>query len=82
MCFFRRDFIGVEGSEGFEDLTERLRLAAQLTGGEETPSASEPNGASTPPLSVAEPAIEKTSSDMPEIGQAVDEAGERRDKGR
>src|SRR5579863_1593054 len=73
---------GKEGSERFEDLTERLRLAAQLTGGEETPSASEPNGASTPPLSVAEPAIEKTSSDMPEIGQAADEAGERRDKGR
>src|ERR1700730_18315367 len=29
---------GKEGAEGFEDLTERLRLAAQLTAGGETPS--------------------------------------------
>ena len=54
---------GKEGSEGFEDLTERLRLSAQLTAGEETRPAFELNGASTLPNSVAEPALEKTSSD-------------------
>ena len=73
---------GKEGSERFEDLTERLRLAAQLTAGEETQSAFEPNGAGTPPISVAEPVVEKTSSDMHEIGQAEEEAGERRDRRR
>src|SRR5271170_6059363 len=46
---------GKEGSEGFEDLTERLRLAAELTAGEEMPST-------------AEPTLEKTPSAMPEIG--------------
>jgi HPt (histidine-containing phosphotransfer) domain-containing protein len=55
---------GKEGSEGFEDLTERLRLAAQLTGGEEPESTSEPNGAGTPPISVAEPMVEKTATKL------------------
>ena len=32
---------GKEGPERFEDLTERLRVAAQLTAGEETPPAAE-----------------------------------------
>jgi two-component system, chemotaxis family, sensor kinase CheA len=73
---------GKEGSERFEDLTERLRLAAQLTAGEQTPSASEPQGAGTPPIPVAQPTVEKTSSDLHEIGQAEEEARERRDKGR
>src|SRR3984893_14210645 len=72
---------GKEGSERFEDLTERLRLAAQLTAGEETQPAFELNGAGTLPISVAEPVVEKTSSDMPEIGQAEEEA-ERRDRSR
>jgi two-component system, chemotaxis family, sensor kinase CheA len=73
---------GKEGAERFEDLTERLRLAAQLTAGEETPSAFEPNGAGTSPISVVEPVVEKTSSDMHEIGQAEEEGGERRDRSR
>jgi two-component system, chemotaxis family, sensor kinase CheA len=75
---------GKEGSERFEDLTERLRLAAQLTGGEETPSASEPNGASTPPLSVAEPAIEKTSFKLHEDGppEKEDERGRKKEGGK
>jgi two-component system, chemotaxis family, sensor kinase CheA len=51
---------GKEGSEGFEDLTERLRLAARLAGGEETPSVSEPKGALTSPKPVAEAMVEKT----------------------
>ncbi len=72
---------GKEGAERFEDLTERLRLAAQLTAGEETPPGFELNGAGTLPLSVAEPVVEKTSSDIPEIGQAEEEA-ERRDRSR
>jgi len=70
---------GREGAERFEDLTERLRLAAQLTAGEETPAGFEPNRAGTPPLSVPEPVVEKTSSDIHEIGQ-VEEEAERRDR--
>ncbi len=73
---------GKEGSEHFEDLTERLRLAAQLTTGEETAPAAEVKGAGTPPITVAEPMVEKTSSDPHEIGKAEEEARERRDKGR
>jgi two-component system, chemotaxis family, sensor kinase CheA len=72
---------GKEGPERFEDLTERLRLAAQLTAVKETHSGSEPKGASTPP-SVVEPVVEKTSSDMHEIGQAEEEPGERRNRRR
>jgi two-component system chemotaxis sensor kinase CheA len=73
---------GKEGSEGFEDLTERLRLAAQLTAGEETQSAFEPNGAGTPAVSVAEPVVRETSSEMHETGQAEEETDERRDRRR
>jgi two-component system chemotaxis sensor kinase CheA len=73
---------GKEGSEGFEDLTERLRLAAQLTAGEETQSTSEPNGAGIPPVSMAEPAVEGTPSDIHEIGQIEKEAGPTRGRRR
>jgi two-component system, chemotaxis family, sensor kinase CheA len=73
---------GKEGSEQFEDLTERLRLAAQLTAGEQTPQAPESKGAGAPPIPVSEPMVEKTSSDLHEIGQAEEEARERRDKRR
>jgi two-component system chemotaxis sensor kinase CheA len=68
---------GKEGEERFEDLTERLRLAAQSTAGEETRPGFERNGAGTLPISVAERVVEKTSSDMHEIGQADEEAGQR-----
>ncbi len=73
---------GKEGSEHFEDLTERLRLAAQLTEGEQTAPAAEAKGAGATPIPVAQPTVEKTSSDLHEIGQAEEEARERRDKGR
>jgi two-component system chemotaxis sensor kinase CheA len=73
---------GKEGSEGFEDLTERLRLAAQLTAGEETLAASQPNGAGIPPVSMAEPAVEGTPSDIHEIGQVEKEAGPTRGRRR
>ncbi|MEY2614316.1 MAG: two-component system, chemotaxis family, sensor kinase CheA [Verrucomicrobiota bacterium] len=73
---------GKEGSEGFEDLTERLRLAAQLTAGEETLAASKPNGAGIPPVSMAEPAVEGTPSDIHEIGQIEKEAGPTRGRRR
>jgi two-component system chemotaxis sensor kinase CheA len=73
---------GKEGSEGFEDLTERLRLAAQLTAGEETLAASKPNGAGIPPVSMAEPAVEGTPSDIHEIGQVEKEAGPTRERRR
>jgi two-component system, chemotaxis family, sensor kinase CheA len=73
---------GNEGSERFGDLTERLRLAAQLTAGEETEPAFEVNGAGILPISVAEPTVEKTSSKLHGIGQAEEEARERRDKRR
>jgi two-component system chemotaxis sensor kinase CheA len=73
---------GKEGSERFEDLTERLRLAAQLTAGKETQPVFELNGAGTAPRAVAEPTVEKTSSKQHEIGQAEEEARERRDKRR
>ena len=52
---------GKEGAERFEDLTERLRIAAQLTT-EETQSTPEPSGASTAPGLVTEPVVEKASS--------------------
>ncbi len=70
---------GKEGSERFADLTERLRLTAQLTAVEETRSGFEPHATSTPP-SVTERVVEKSVSDVHEIGQAEEEAGERRDR--
>jgi two-component system chemotaxis sensor kinase CheA len=75
---------GKEGSERFEDLTERLRLAAQLTAGEETPPAPEPNGAGTPPLPVAEPTVEKTSFKLHEDGppEKEDERGRKKEGGK
>ena len=64
---------GKEGSEHFEDLTERLRLAAQSTTGEETAPAAEAKGAGTPPMTVAAPAVEKTSSKLHKDGPAEKE---------
>jgi two-component system, chemotaxis family, sensor kinase CheA len=52
---------GKEGAERFEELTERLRIAAQLTDGQELPSAPDPSGVVIPPDLVAEPAVEKNS---------------------
>jgi len=53
---------GKEGAERFEDLTERLRIAAQLTAREETPSAPAPLSAGTAPGPITEQAVEKASS--------------------
>jgi two-component system, chemotaxis family, sensor kinase CheA len=53
---------GKEGAERFEDLTERLRIAAQLTAKEETPSASAQLSAGTAPGPITEQAVEKASS--------------------
>src|SRR5580704_9609763 len=73
---------GKEGSENFEDLTERLRLAAQLTTREQTAPAPEAKGAGATPTPVVQPTVEKTSSELHEIGQTEEEARERRDKGK
>jgi two-component system chemotaxis sensor kinase CheA len=59
---------GKEGAERFEELTERLRVAAQLTAGQEIPPAPEASGAVTPPGPVGEPATEKNSSVLQEDG--------------
>jgi two-component system, chemotaxis family, sensor kinase CheA len=58
---------GKEGPERFEELTERLRVAAQLTAGQELPSAPDPSSVATPPGLVAAPAVEKTPY-LPEEG--------------
>jgi len=54
---------GKEGPERFADLTERLRIAAQLT-----------SGAVTTPVLAAEPAMEKNMAELHEDGQPEDEA--------
>ncbi len=75
---------GKEGSEGFEDLTERLRLAAQLTAGEDAESTPEPTGAATPPIPVAEPIVQKTSPQLGESGPAEkeEERGKKKEGGK
>jgi two-component system chemotaxis sensor kinase CheA len=74
---------GKEGSEDFEDLTERLRLAAQLTGGEETPSVSKAKVAITPTTPVAEPTGEKTSPKLREDGLSEKEdRGKKKESGK
>ena len=56
---------GKEGPERFEDLTERLRVAAQLPAGPETRSA---DPRATLPV-IAEPAVEKTPLTCTKDGQ-------------
>ena len=75
---------GKEGSEGFEDLTERLRLAAQLTGSEVTESVSEPKGPGKPPIPVTEPMVEKTSTKLREDTPAEkeEERGKKKEGGK
>ena len=57
---------GKEGTERFEELTERLRVAAQLTTGREVPAASNPSSAAAPPALVAQPADGKSSPPLRE----------------
>ena len=59
---------GKEGAERFEELTQRLRVAAQLPAGQEIPAAPDPSGAATPPGLVAEPAAGKNSPYLHEDG--------------
>jgi two-component system, chemotaxis family, sensor kinase CheA len=77
---------GKEGSEHFEDLTERLRLAAQLTTGEQIAPAAEAKDAGTPQVPVAEPAVEKTPSKLHEDGQRdkdkEEERGRKKESGK
>jgi two-component system chemotaxis sensor kinase CheA len=58
---------GKEGAERFEELTERLRVAAQLTPDQEVPPAP-PSGAVMAPGLVAESAVGKKTSDLHEDG--------------
>jgi two-component system, chemotaxis family, sensor kinase CheA len=72
---------GKEGPLRFEDLTERLRVAAQLTveaGNQPAPDSSDPAA------SVEEPALGKSSSELHEDGSAEEErrSDERRKEGR
>ena len=73
---------GKEGAERFEDLTERLRIAAQLTAGAEPQSALDPSGAGTPPGLGTEPAVEKTSSSLPEDSEKEEERGRKKEGGK
>ncbi len=75
---------GKEGAERFEDLTERLRIAAQLTADQETQSAPDPSGAGTPPGLITEPAVEKTSSYLQEDGspEKEEERGRKKEGGK
>jgi len=75
---------GKEGAERFEDLTERLRIAAQLTAAPETQSAPDPTGAGTPPGLIAEPAVEKNSSSLQEDGspEKEEERGRKKEGGK
>src|SRR5579859_1185813 len=66
---------GKEGSEGFEDLTERLRLAAQLTDAEETGTPIQPQ---------AEPKRERASPKLHDEGpaQKEEERGKKKEVGK
>ncbi len=75
---------GKEGSEHFEDLTERLRLAAQLTAAEPTPSVMEPKGVSAPPVAVMKSVVEKGPSTLREEGppDKEDDRGKKKEGGK
>ncbi len=64
---------GKEGPHLFEDLTERLRAAAQLTTSEENEPASDASGAGVAPVSLIELPAGKSSPDAHEDGQSEKE---------
>ena len=67
---------GKEGPHLFEDLTERLRAAAQLTTSQENEPASDASdvsGAGVAPVSLIEPPAGKSSPDAHEDGQSEKE---------
>jgi two-component system chemotaxis sensor kinase CheA len=70
---------GKEGPERFEDLTERLRVAAQLTAGTADQTPAENAGAEGPPVPAAEPVTGQNPSAVHEDGQPEEEAAERRE---
>jgi two-component system chemotaxis sensor kinase CheA len=74
---------GKEGPERFADLTERLRVAAQLTAGGEEPPLPEDSKASESPAPVAEAVVAKNPSEPQEEGPSEEERrkGERRKEG-
>jgi two-component system, chemotaxis family, sensor kinase CheA len=69
---------GKEGPERFEDLTERLRVAAQLPFGTANQPRPDPSDAAGLPVPVAEPVIGEDFSALQEDGQP-DEEVERRE---
>jgi two-component system, chemotaxis family, sensor kinase CheA len=58
---------GKEGAESFADLTERLRITAQLGGGGERPAAAAAGPAAAEPT--AEPVVEKAPAEVHEDSQ-------------
>ncbi len=74
---------GKEGPERFADLTERLRVAAQLTVAGEDPPLPDFSSADESPIPVAEPPVEKKTSELHEDGPPEEErrSGERRKEG-
>jgi two-component system chemotaxis sensor kinase CheA len=75
---------GKEGSERFEDLTDRLRVEAQLTSGQEIRSASDPSGAGIPPGLELESPGEKSSAALHEDGppEKEEERGRKKEGGK
>ena len=75
---------GKEGPERFEDLTERLRVAAQLTAGQEIQSAPDLSAAGAPAGPVAEPPVEQNSTDLQEDGppEKEEERGRKKEGGK
>jgi len=75
---------GKEGPERFEELTERLRIAAQLGAAEENPSAPDSSDAVTPTALAVEPAVEKNSPELHEDGppEKEEERGRKKEGGK
>jgi two-component system, chemotaxis family, sensor kinase CheA len=71
---------GKEGADHFEDLTERLRAAAQLTASLKSQAAPDQPGAVTSPVSAADAAIDKSSTDIHEDGPPEEDGVERIEK--
>jgi len=75
---------GKEGPERFEELTERLRIAAQLGAAEENPAAPDSSDAVTPTALAVEPAVEKNSPELHEDGppEKEEERGRKKEGGK
>jgi two-component system chemotaxis sensor kinase CheA len=75
---------GKEGTERFEDLTERLRIAAQLTTGPEIPSAPDPSRAGMTPGQELQLLGEKSTSELHEDGppEKEEERGRKKEGGK